>query len=269
MNKLVYAASLVVGCTAASQPPEPVCGDGHVDQGETCDDGNTVGGDGCSATCQTEAPMHWIAATWNLRSLATNGAAPCPTGFPTAALVSQLLDGSGQPVGAPIVDPFTCSAATGTSAALAPGRYRSYIAITDAGGTNTFGQSLAKVVDATAGDAALTVDILVDGGYLTFTWDLVGEESGNSLTCAQAAAMGVDSLSTASSGGAGQIVDTFPCTDGTGMTRGLLAGSYSFSLSAVGSGGNQVGAGVMMTKDVPDANHVADLGAITIPILGL
>lgn len=27
----------------------PACGDGILDGGEVCDDGNTVGGDGCSA----------------------------------------------------------------------------------------------------------------------------------------------------------------------------------------------------------------------------
>jgi cysteine-rich repeat protein len=32
----------------------PRCGDGVVDSGEQCDDGNNVGGDGCSATCQRE-----------------------------------------------------------------------------------------------------------------------------------------------------------------------------------------------------------------------
>jgi cysteine-rich repeat protein len=39
-------------------PPdeEPVCGDGHVDAGEQCDDGNTTNGDGCSASCTTETP---------------------------------------------------------------------------------------------------------------------------------------------------------------------------------------------------------------------
>lgn len=35
-------------------PPPPCCGDGHTDAGEQCDDGNTVDGDGCSSTCQTE-----------------------------------------------------------------------------------------------------------------------------------------------------------------------------------------------------------------------
>jgi cysteine-rich repeat protein len=32
----------------------PACGDGHIDPGEQCDDGNTVSGDGCSATCMLE-----------------------------------------------------------------------------------------------------------------------------------------------------------------------------------------------------------------------
>jgi TonB family protein len=34
----------------------PVCGDGALDASEQCDDGNTAGGDGCSATCRLEAP---------------------------------------------------------------------------------------------------------------------------------------------------------------------------------------------------------------------
>ncbi len=33
----------------------PVCGNNAVEAGETCDDGNTVSGDGCSSTCQIEA----------------------------------------------------------------------------------------------------------------------------------------------------------------------------------------------------------------------
>jgi cysteine-rich repeat protein len=33
----------------------PVCGNGAVETGEQCDDGNTVSGDGCSATCTIEA----------------------------------------------------------------------------------------------------------------------------------------------------------------------------------------------------------------------
>ena len=35
----------------------PACGDGYVNTGEQCDDGNTMSGDGCSSTCQTEMAM--------------------------------------------------------------------------------------------------------------------------------------------------------------------------------------------------------------------
>jgi TonB family protein len=31
-----------------------VCGNGSLEAGEQCDDGNTTGGDGCSATCRIE-----------------------------------------------------------------------------------------------------------------------------------------------------------------------------------------------------------------------
>src|SRR5262249_22626739 len=35
--------------------PSAACGDGNLDPGEQCDDGNTVSCDGCSASCQIEA----------------------------------------------------------------------------------------------------------------------------------------------------------------------------------------------------------------------
>src|SRR5262249_54584928 len=35
--------------------PTAACGDGNLDPGEPCDDGNTVSCDGCSASCQVEA----------------------------------------------------------------------------------------------------------------------------------------------------------------------------------------------------------------------
>ncbi len=37
-------------------PPSPCCGNGILETGEECDDGNTVSGDGCSSTCQIETP---------------------------------------------------------------------------------------------------------------------------------------------------------------------------------------------------------------------
>jgi TonB family protein len=47
-------------------PAEPVCGNGSVEAGEPCDDGNTTGGDGCSATCRIEVmppPVRTVASS--------------------------------------------------------------------------------------------------------------------------------------------------------------------------------------------------------------
>ena len=42
------------GCSAVCAEETSVCGDGVVEGGEQCDDGNTDDGDGCSASCQDE-----------------------------------------------------------------------------------------------------------------------------------------------------------------------------------------------------------------------
>src|SRR5262245_64750215 len=46
------------GCSATctKEPPGGFCGDGIVQPPEECDDGNNVNGDGCSATCKLEPP---------------------------------------------------------------------------------------------------------------------------------------------------------------------------------------------------------------------
>ncbi len=45
------------GCSAVCETEDLLsCGNGMVNSGETCDDGNTTSGDGCSSTCQSEGP---------------------------------------------------------------------------------------------------------------------------------------------------------------------------------------------------------------------
>jgi len=49
--------ALVLGCAFAWSPDtlaQSVCGNSVIDPGEECDDGNAVGGDGCSASCLLE-----------------------------------------------------------------------------------------------------------------------------------------------------------------------------------------------------------------------
>ena len=60
----------------------PKCGDGVVDVGEQCDDGNTTAGDGCSLSCEIETG--WVCTG----EPSTCSLAPCPanaSGAPTCA----------------------------------------------------------------------------------------------------------------------------------------------------------------------------------------
>ena len=41
----------------AAKPALAACGNGVLDPGEACDDGNTASGDGCSATCTIESGL--------------------------------------------------------------------------------------------------------------------------------------------------------------------------------------------------------------------
>jgi len=41
-------------CRVPGKPCTPICGDGKLEGGENCDDGNTASNDGCSTTCQRE-----------------------------------------------------------------------------------------------------------------------------------------------------------------------------------------------------------------------
>jgi cysteine-rich repeat protein len=49
---LLFGALALLGC-----PRGPTCGNGLIEAGEACDDGNTQGGDGCEANCQAPPPF--------------------------------------------------------------------------------------------------------------------------------------------------------------------------------------------------------------------
>jgi cysteine-rich repeat protein len=57
-SRAIADHSSVAAPTSARTVDQPTacCGDGVVEPGEQCDDGNTVSGDGCSSTCQLEPP---------------------------------------------------------------------------------------------------------------------------------------------------------------------------------------------------------------------
>jgi len=70
-------------CIVAYDAANPaLCGNGTIDTGETCDDGNTTDGDGCSATCQSEGTT----------TMGSDGGGCCSAGTkPSGAIALSLL----------------------------------------------------------------------------------------------------------------------------------------------------------------------------------
>jgi cysteine-rich repeat protein len=61
-----------------------VCGDGTTDAPETCDDGNTTSGDGCSSTCHTETVVNGTCATGlQFTTIPTGNPNLCTAGTPS------------------------------------------------------------------------------------------------------------------------------------------------------------------------------------------
>ena len=74
--------------SAADATPASACGDGVVDEGEACDDGNTADFDGCNADCLVTAELRWETdlelgspqAAWLFRGLVTSDGVFCAAG---------------------------------------------------------------------------------------------------------------------------------------------------------------------------------------------
>jgi cysteine-rich repeat protein len=87
--QLVQAVnSALAGC--------PACGNGRVDGDETCDDGNTVGGDGCAANCTGEDRRIYAIAGGTCAGGPNDGAScqtkdECPGGFPPSSCASATV----------------------------------------------------------------------------------------------------------------------------------------------------------------------------------
>jgi len=242
------------GCSACVV--EPVCGDRVLDHitGEQCDDGNTVDGDGCSATCKLEN-VRTIAASWSFEDLASGQPTGCPTGFDTVAVIAQPAGPEPQ-----IVDTFSCATMTGTTRRMAAGRYGVHLAVGTASGTPVYAQSTPRVVDLTVANGAYSAVVFNDAGYFDLQWTLRGAVTSNVLTCAQA---GVVDLAIV----AGGVTSILPCGDGTGMTSAVLAGTYTVTVTARDAQQQAIAGAPSLTNQVIAApNQVTPLGSITISI---
>jgi len=94
----------VYGCTAELPPSD--CGNGKLDQGEQCDDGNDFVNDGCSNTCQVENG-------WECTVPGSPGSISDP-GFEDGTPNPFWTEVSNNPIGTPICEVAVCGKAGGT-----------------------------------------------------------------------------------------------------------------------------------------------------------
>lgn len=213
----------------------------------------------------------YITANWTFRSETTGTTAGCPAGFDTVALYNQEVTSSGTAIGSPIIDLFDCVNGTGTSAPLPPTLFKSWLEVTDNNNSAKWGQSTEAYVDVSVSDKSFSAQLLTDGGYFFFAWNLYGASSNADLSCAQAGATGgVEAIATDISNASNSATDQYDCEDGSAYTAGYRAATYTVSVSALNAADQSIGTAPALTnKAIGTNNDVENLGLIEIPITGL
>lgn len=271
MKLLAVVIALQTGCVLlVDDEPGPACGDGFVDSGEACDDGNSISDDGCSS-CSIDVQTRYLRVNWRLRDIATATVTACPASFDTAELVTEQVTVSGEPIGGMTVDVHSCATGGGTvpiQVGQLGGNVRTWVRITNGAG-NLYAESLVTTVDLSTADAMIDVGILNDGGYFEVAWTLRGATSGTVLSCSSADEPDSIELVTTLASPSLAFSDKFTCEDGSGITGGLRAGSYTASLAAVKNDASIGTAPALTNKLILDRNRVTDLGTVEIPIQGL
>jgi hypothetical protein len=218
---------------------------------------------GCTTTESTRVTM-----SWSFEHVDSGGRGQCPAGYDTAQLIAQPVDTSTHVgFGTTFVDQFDCVDGVGTSR-LPDGVYLVWVEIVDGNDTTRlFAKSEEVYYDTLDGNANLAVKFLDDGGYFSFTWDLV-DASNRVVSCRDAGVVGGDtsigSLATSISNADYFKLDTFDCEDHFGVTEGLRVGTYTVSIDADDGSTNHPAPTITNAKI--KANFVTFLGDIDIPI---
>lgn len=208
-----------------------------------------------------------IRANWDFVSVAGSNTG-CPPAVNTMAVITSEVDANDNVIGGTeLTDLYDCVDGTGVTDPLPPARILVYLEARNE--NTTLGQSLSEYLDITDVNVEQDFTLIADGGRFVFGWDLVGENSGNPLSCAQAGADGVSLLATVVNG-ADATDDIFPCEDGFGVTAPVLAGNYTVSIDAIDGNDEALGSEpFLQTVQMGDINDLPDLGTIELPIRGL
>lgn len=271
---LVASLGLVGGCILSGDDsddgtdgPLPICGDGVRNGAETCDDGNNEDEDGCAADCTLEEvePGH-VTASWTFEQLANGNEVGCPPGVDTIVIVSQPISATGVPTGEPIPEMFACEDDSGVTGPLPAGNIAMYLEARN--GNTLVATTEPDEIDITETDGSLDFTFYTDGGVFYFQWTLKGQNTGNTLTCANVPMLdGIGMIATLS--GTTQGIDMpFDCEDGANTTDPLLNGDYVLSVDAFREDGTSIGTAPAINATLSGLNPIVDIGEVVIPITG-
>lgn len=244
------ACIAVTGCGAGGGSTEPGCGDGVVDVlDESCDDGNTNSGDGCSSTCLTETA---VTVHWKIQNSAGEQQ-PCPAGFDTVEATPIATRSAGTPI------PFRCEDGQAHLEWLEVPRSPAFalrLRIMSSTSHEVFGETMV-LLHSEGVPLDVTGTLITDIGRLDLHWTL--SRVGVLSSCE---ALGVATIKIAVISTAGPIVTLAGTCSSDYPTGNLPTGMYRVEMSASSASGPGFGArdGVA----VPTGDLLANVAPIEI-----
>jgi len=222
-----------------------------------------------STGCSSSDSGVTVDVSWKFTHLEDGTARACPTNFGTAVIKSQLInDSSHLGSGSDFSDLFNCSAMAGTIVLPTADQYLVWVEIQNDSGSSTYATSNSTFVDTTFATDPVDVEIIDDGGYFFFTWDLE-DTTGKLLSCADAGVTSSGSVETIATSVATPSYfrnDKFTCEDHYGTTDPLLADTYTVSIDAE-EGNAAIGTAPEKTnQEITAPNGLTDLGHIVITV---
>ena len=224
---------------------------------------------GCIFVTDDDGENAAIDVGWQWQEVASNGAlsaSQCPPNA-SISLHTQEVDGFGDPIGQEIIDIYDCEDGSAITPPLPPGRVSTFLTGTSDVGSFT---SFLQFTDLTTVNQVVDFELINNGGYIVFNWDLVGE-SGAPLDCEDVVDLdGVGIISTSVTTPTIAFDDQFECNQYYGTTAPLPADNYTVAVDAFNAANESlVTEAVTLTLTVGALNDLnEELGVAVIEIAG-
>lgn len=214
---------------------------------------------GCSGAASV------VTAQWSFTHLATNAPAQCGNASDMAVVRAQTWAPDTQTTGTSFSGSYSCAAGRG-SLTLSDDTYLVWVEIRTAAG-GIVAQSGKAVVDTSQGDQTVDAGFSDDGGYFSFSWDLISKATNGRVSCKGAGSGKVGITATSVATQMAYKGQPFSCEDHFGTTQPLLVDTYTISINALDAGASAaIGDASTLTNQSIQPDQATDLGNIKISV---